>query len=507
MKQEDYCAVAYCIIFVGLASQTSILGATLLPLSEIYGEGITATANFNNRTVTTSRSTTAVGGAVALSESLMGRGIGYFLGTISIGTTFDKFPQQSHNILFISSFFVSLSTFLIPLYTVGFSQKYEDGSNVGVGRWLLFVALIFQGICAGAVDLGGNVLLTRNFCGDIERLSPRMNLLHCSWGIGATVGPAIALVLGLQKDSLAKTYGAISAIGSVLAIPVLFLKSPPVKSTFKVTGDLAVTATTSVEMVIDTKEQKRSTETLTSTSPTSIASPTSTTSRINRIIFFLLMYYFMYAGIEHIMGDWIATFGNIAPVNVTIETGALLISIYFGSMTVGRFISAIATSKSSWSRILTPSRLISFDLILALASYILLVFSGAYSLVPLVISVAGIGLAFSSIYPMGLALAETMIQPTGFQQSLFVGGAPLGGIIWPTVIGTLMREESAFYFTWSSFGLLILCIASFVAVNFHHAVIPNERTQTTVTTMDMRVGDDGGVESGGSNGDDANSFS
>ena len=50
-------------------------------------------------------------------------------------------------------------------------------------------------------------------------------------------------------------------------------------------------------------------------------------------------------------------------------------------------------------------------------------------------------------------------------------------------------------------------ICFFVAVNFHHAVIPNERTQATVTTMDMRVGDDGGVESGGSNGDDANSFS
>ena len=106
---------------------------------------------------------------------------------------------------------------------------------------------------------------------------------------------------------------------------------------------------------------------------------------------------------------------------------------------------------------------------------------------PLVISVAGIGLAFSSIYPMGLALAETKIQPTGFQQSLFVGGAPLGGILWPTVIGTLMREESAFYFTWSSFGLLILCIASFVAVNFHHAVIPNERTQTTAQDVDDKI--------------------
>ena len=34
-----------------------------------------------------------------------------------------------------------------------------------------------------------------------------------------------------------------------------------------------------------------------------------------------------------------------------------------------------------------------------------------------------------------------------------------------------MREESAFYFTWSSFILLILCVVSFVAVICHKTVV------------------------------------
>ena len=116
---------------------------------------------------------------------------------------------------------------------------------------------------------------------------------------------------------------------------------------------------------------------------------------------------------------------------------AILVSLYFGSMSIGRLLTAIATSKPTWSKILTPTKLITFDLMLALASYILLVSVGSYSLIPMIVSVSGIGLAFSSMYPMGLALAETKFQPTGLQQSMFVGGAPLGGIILPTIIGTV----------------------------------------------------------------------
>ena len=393
-----------------------------------------------------------------MSESLMGRGIGYFLGTVSIGTTFDRFPKQAHVILFLSSFFVSLSTLLIPLYTFANTQKYANGSNVGIGRWLLLAALLFQGVAAGCVDLGGNVLLTRLFSGDIARLSPRMNLLHCMWGVGATLGPIVALSLGLQPELLPRTYGVIAGIGLVLALPVLFLNSPPIKG--KKIKSLSAAAVVVVEMKDPLKNTSSTVEsgggmTASTPSPPSPTSPTSPTSpstsstsssasassppppRSVSLIIFFLVYYFMYAGIEHIMGDWIATFANIAPVGVTVETGALLVSLYFGSMSIGRLLTAIATSKPTWSKILTPTKLITFDLMLALASYILLVSVGSYSLIPMIVSVSGIGLAFSSMYPMGLALAETKFQPTGLQQSMFVGGAPLGGIILPTIIGTV----------------------------------------------------------------------
>ena len=164
------------------------------------------------------------------------------------------------------------------------------------------------------------------------------------------------------------------------------------------------------------------------------------------------------------MGNWIATFATMAPVNTSAETGALLVSLYFGSMSIGRLFSAIATSKPAWSMVLTPARFIAGGLSVALISFIVLIAAGSYSLIPLIISVAGVGAAFSSLYPMALALAEIKIQPSGFQQSLFVGGAPLGGIVWPTVMGTLMREESALYFPWVSLVLLVLCGVAFVCV-------------------------------------------
>ena len=486
MTPEDKCAAAYCVMFIGLAAQTSILGPTMLGISQTYGEGPEAAASLFNST-----NTTHVGGAVALSESLMGRGIGYFLGTVFIGSAFDRWPQKSHVVLFCCCMACSLSTALIPLYTYGNAGLYQDGSNVGTGRWLLLFALLFQGIAAGTVDLGGNVLLTRHFASDVERLSPRMNLLHGMWGIGATIGPLLAVGIGLKQENLPTTYGAISIIGIALSLPILCLKSPPIKNRH---GPIVIEIAGDVEDIDKDKDKdkedigkEQNTPGTANTTVTSDASSpamccqTTTPVAVGRIIVFLLLYYFMYAGIEHIMGDWIATFANIAPVNTTTETGALLVSLYFGSMSVGRLLSAIATSKPAWSRVLTPPRIIGGGLIIAFFSYIVLVAAGSYSIVPLIVSVAGIGLSFSSIYPMGLALAEIKIQPTGSQQSMFVSGAPMGGTIMPTLVGTLMREESALYFPWASLVLLILCGVAFVCVLLH-TVGPGSPATSTPST-------------------------
>jgi fucose permease len=423
-RYEHGCLSAYCLIFVGLAAQTSILGATLDGLAVLYGE--------------------TDDGATALSESMMGRGAGYLLGTVGTGLLYDKYPAKAHLLLFLSLLILAIATALIPLYP---NAGRGPGAAPGTGRWLLLLALLFQATVAGSVDLGGNVLLTRVFASDVHRLTPRMNLLHLAWGVGATLGPLMAVGLGLSEDRLAVTYGTIAGIGVVLSLPLLFLKSP--RQVMRLGG--ASDKNSDKEEV--GKEDDASTKKAAQRRP-----------GVTRSIVFLCLFYFFYAGVERIVGDWIAVFSSNAPVAVSKETAALTVSVYFGSMSIGRLIAALLTSRRRWARVLTPERMIGSCLFLALASMIVLALSGAYHVGGLFAGVAGIGLSLSSMYPGAITLAQSRFQATGAQTGIFVAGAPLGGLVWPFTIGVLMRGISSLAMPWAGIVLGSCCVVCFIVV-------------------------------------------
>ena len=443
VQYESTCTFVYFLCFVGLASQTSILGVTLSGLSISYGETLIPSNNtYTNQTI--------IGDATALSESLMGRGIGYYIGTMSIGFLFDRFANKAHVLFFLCCLTHCILTTMIPIYVSGSTTQVSNanGDNLGVGRWYLFLALLLQGIGGGAVDLGGNVLLTRLFAGDLEKLAPRMNLLHFGWGVGATIGPLLAVTLGLDSTSLITTYSVISLCALIISTPILCLRSPLMKTEKKTEIETQPTPTTT-------------TTTTTSTSTSNNATVCSSTA-VFKLLFLMMMYYFTYSGAERTMGDWVATFATIAPAKASVEQGAFLVSVYFGFMSIGRLITAMLTMKQSMSVLFTPARLITGNLLVAIFSYVLLLIFGSDSYTWMVISVAGVGLAFSSIYPSGISFAESKIAASGSQQSLYMSGAPLGGIVWPTLIGTLMRSQSVLYFPYVGAGLIFLCFVVFV---------------------------------------------
>ena len=143
------------------------------------------------------------------------------------------------------------------------------------------------------------------------------------------------------------------------------------------------------------------------------------------------------------------------------ETAALTVSVYFGSMSIGRLLAAALTLRGDWAAFFTPARLIGGSLLVALASLLLLAFSGAYNVGGLFVAVTGIGLSFSSIYPTAITLAQSKFQATGSQTSMFVSGAPLGGIVWPTTIGVLMRAISITAMPWAGLILALFCTVCF----------------------------------------------
>ena len=158
MTSEDKCAAAYCVMFIGLAAQTSILGPTMLGISQTYGEGPEAAASLFNST-----NTTHVGGAVALSESLMGRGIGYFLGTVFIGSAFDRWPQKSHVVLFCCCMACSLSTALIPLHVW---ERWIVPRRFECWNWsvAVTVCIVVSRHCCRHGRLGRQCAVDKTFC-------------------------------------------------------------------------------------------------------------------------------------------------------------------------------------------------------------------------------------------------------------------------------------------------------------------------------------------------------
>ena len=63
-----------------------------------------------------------------------------------------------------------------------------------------------------------------------------MNLLHFSWGVGATICPLLAAGIGLGPSSLPLLYFTICIIGIVCTAPLLFFESPLVDTTNDIPG-------------------------------------------------------------------------------------------------------------------------------------------------------------------------------------------------------------------------------------------------------------------------------
>ena len=279
-------------------------------------------------------------------------------------------------------------------------------------------------------------MLTRVFASDIQRLNPRMNLLHLAWGVGATLGPLAAIGLGLSSDQLYSTYATIAGVGVILSLPLLMLSSPKIARMEDPPDD------------IDSSSVARRVE------QQSLPRPGVAQS----IVF--LCFFFSLRGHGAVIGEWIAVFATNAPVATERNSGSYCFCVLWQYVDRppprGRF-----DVERRLGSIFTPARLIGGSLLVALASLLLLAFSGAYNVGGLFVAVTGIGLSFSSIYPTAITLAQSKFQATGSQTSMFVSGAPLGGIVWPTTIGVLMRAISTTAMPWAGLILALFCTVCF----------------------------------------------
>lgn len=244
------------------------------------------------------------------------------------------------------------------------------GALLGIAFAPSFIWLIVLGIPlglgAGAVDAGLNAYVANHF------KSYHMSWLHCFWGLGAMTGPMIVSQFIKNDNSWRRGYFTVAMLQFALGI-VLLLSLPiwaKLEKTLK---------SKELDMASEDKKQGKEEKDLT-----------------YRQLFALkgvkpvMITFLLYCGAELTLGLWGSSY-LVHVKNIDTSVAAQWVSLYYGGITLGRFINGFLTMR------LSNKTLIRMGMIILLSGSILFIlpFSDYLSLAGLILA----GLGCAPIYP------------------------------------------------------------------------------------------------------------
>lgn len=379
------------------------------------------------------------------------RSVGYAFGSLLTGPLFDRFP--GHITLGASLVAAGVGTVLVP-----------SAHNVGS----LCAITAFQGFGMGATDTGANVMIVWIW---EDKVGPYMQSLHFAFAIGAALGPLFlrAFYKPIPGNDVTGNYSSafyfIGALNIVVGASLWLVKSPkPRLGTAVGTLESAVGEIAAAEVTgVDTKEQKTLPaeervevidlgpipKTPVSASAGPLKPPAldqaaydayhKRRSRViilqTAIVFFLL---FLYVGAETGYGGFVTSYAVLA-LALPEATGQLLASVFWWSITVGRFSAIFISIVMAADRFLSLSMIGSFVFILMLS-----IGTGIYkSLGVLWAGTVLFGLFMASVFPTAIALAETYWPLRGVHTMMFVVGGAVGEVVIPLIISRFLGDPYA----------------------------------------------------------------
>ncbi|MCM3117400.1 MFS transporter [Neobacillus sp. MER 74] len=336
--------------------------------------------------------------------------------TIAGGTIISSFASGA----VLKRFGTGIVTFFSCLMTAGALLGFHFAPSL----FWLFICAIPLGLGAGAVDSGLNNYVASHY------KAHHMSWLHCFWGVGATLGPVIMAQFISGQHSWRSGYLAIAGLQFVLVV-ILFFTLPLWN---KVGGNSAVSPANEQENTdqrysgADRKKQK----------PLQI-----------RGVKLALITFLFYCGAEATMGLWGSSF-LINVKELSVDTAAKWVSIYYGGITFGRFITGFITLKIRSRTLIRAGQIIA----LAGAAFLFLPLPSTFSLTGFMM--VGVGLA--PIFPCMLHETPTRF---GQEQSQTIMGyqmavAYTGSTFLPPLLGFLAAHITI--------GIFPFVIAGFIAI-------------------------------------------
>jgi len=286
--------------------------------------------------------------------------------------------------------------------------------------WILILSVPL-GFGAGSVDTALNNYVALHF------KAHHMNWLHSFWGVGATVGPLIIAGSLSNNSEWRPGYSAVAAIQIFLAV-VLLLTLPLWKKHKSQPGY-------NCEVEVAHKSQEK-----------------ISVFNVKGIIYGILTFFF-YTTAEICVGLWGSSF-LIQAKNIPMDIAATWISLYYGGITAGRFLSGFISFK------LSNTQMIRLGISISLAGILLM-------MLPLpdymtLIALLMIGFGFSPIFPSMIHEtpknfgAKNSQAAIGFQ----LGFGYIGIAFMPPLVGMLLRNTTMNLFPYTilfSMAVVFLC--------------------------------------------------
>lgn len=315
---------------------------------------------------------------------------------------------------FSTSKIAAVSTALTAVGLFGFS--------ISKNIYMMFFFTLFLGFGAGAIDA-----VLNNYVAVHYRAS-HMNFLHCFYGIGVTLSPYL-MSLALKNRSWQSGYHLAFIIQLVISI-IAFASLP----LWQKNGRLSESS--------DEKSEKTSFAEL-------IKLPGIKST---------WLVFFGSCALEYVGGTWSSSF-LVNSRGITVDRAALFVTVYYGGIAFGRFLSGIFSSK------LKPQQIILIGTILIIPAIVLV----SQPFIPNLIAVGMflIGLGNGPLYPNMVHLTPIRF---GAQRSQAVMGsqmaaAYIGILSMPTLTGFLAQKFSTDIFPYCLAVLYGIMLFSLIATN------------------------------------------
>lgn len=303
--------------------------------------------------------------------------------------------------------------------------------------WLIILGIPL-GLGGGAVDAALNHYVAEHY------KAHHMNWLHCFWGVGATLGPIIMSSFISGHNSWRGGYTAVSIIQFSLVV-ILFFSLPLWKKV------AVIRSPESVHTELPAREEK---------SPMSGQAARTPKAKVLQIkgVKATLTAFLFYCGVEMMVGLWGASY-LVDAKEISAETAAGWISLYYGGITIGRLVTGFITMKVHNRTLIRLGQLVAIlgGVLLALP------LSGSSFFAGFIL----IGLGLAPIYP-GLIHetparfgAEHSAKLIGYQMAV----AYTGTTLLPPLFGWFAKQTSMNWFPYIALVLVVCMLLSTERVN------------------------------------------